>query len=112
MGMQRFHTPRADAGSRCRMTRAALLLAALGASVPCMAQGQTLQLRQLTPSSGLSSSQIQTMVQDPRGFMWFGTRKGLNRYDGATFTVYHHRVNDSTSISDSRVDASWKDSEG
>ncbi|MEP6999536.1 MAG: two-component regulator propeller domain-containing protein, partial [bacterium] len=94
------------------MTRAALLFAALSASASCLAQGQSLQLRQLTPNDGLSSSQIQTMVQDPRGFMWFGTRKGLNRYDGATFTVYHHRINDSTSIGDSRVDASWKDSDG
>ncbi|MEO8619637.1 MAG: two-component regulator propeller domain-containing protein [bacterium] len=94
------------------MTRAALLLAALSASAPCLARGQTLQFRQLTPNSGLSSSQIQTMVQDPRGFMWFGTRKGLNRYDGITFTVYHHRMSDSASIADSRVDASWKDSKG
>ena len=52
------------------------------------------------------------MVQDPHGFIWFGTRKGLNRYDGVGFTVYRHRVNDSTSIADSRVDASLRDTRG
>ena len=32
--------------------------------------------------------------------MWFGTASGLNRYDGYTFKVFHHRENDSTSLND------------
>jgi hypothetical protein len=40
---------------------------------------QKLQFRQLTPDDGLSSSRVQSIVQDSRGFMWFGTTKGLNR---------------------------------
>jgi len=112
MDMERSHNCRADAGSHIRLGRIAGLLVALSASGPGVARGQTVQFRQLTPNNGLSSSQIQTMVQDRRGFMWLGTRKGLNRYDGVSFTVYHHRLNDSTSIGDGRVDASLEDSEG
>jgi len=28
------------------------------------------------------------MLKDSRGFMWFGTQNGLNRYDGYSFTTY------------------------
>ena len=88
----------------------AMLLAAVCVGASTRADGQRLQFRQLTPDNGLSSSLIQAMAQDSRGFMWLGTRKGLNRYDGATFTVYRHRANDSTSLADSRVDAVFEDS--
>ena len=39
-------------------------------------------------NSGLSYDGISTITQDSRGFIWIGTYKGLNRYDGNTFTVY------------------------
>ena len=39
------------------------------------------------------------MLQDSRGFMWFGTEDGLNKYDGYEFTVYRHNSEDSLSIS-------------
>ena len=77
--------------------RAALsaLLLAVGVS---RADAQKLQFRQLTPDDGLSSSRVQSIVQDSRGFMWFGTTKGLNRYDGYGFAIYRHRAGDSTSL--------------
>ena len=39
-------------------------------------------------NSGLSYDGISTIMQDSRGFIWIGTYKGLNRYDGNTFKVY------------------------
>lgn len=39
---------------------------------------------------GLSSNTVYTALQDSRGFMWFGTENGLNRFDGYTFTVYRN----------------------
>lgn len=39
---------------------------------------------------GLSSNTVYTVLQDSKGFMWFGTENGLNRFDGYTFTVYHN----------------------
>ncbi|MFO7849940.1 MAG: two-component regulator propeller domain-containing protein, partial [Spirochaetia bacterium] len=38
--------------------------------------------------NGLSSLSVSSIVQDQRGFLWFGTQGGLNRYDGYEFRVY------------------------
>jgi signal transduction histidine kinase/ligand-binding sensor domain-containing protein len=42
----------------------------------------------LSSSDGLSFSSVMSILQDQRGFMWFGTRYGLDKYDGFNFTVY------------------------
>ena len=57
-----------------------------------------IRFEHLTTADGLSQSSINSMVQDRKGFLWFGTQNGLNKYDGYTFTVYHHDPDDSTSI--------------
>lgn len=36
---------------------------------------------------GLSQSNVKSIIQDSYGFMWFGTKNGLNRYDGTTIRV-------------------------
>ncbi|MEP6732529.1 MAG: two-component regulator propeller domain-containing protein [bacterium] len=61
------------------------------------------QFRQLTPDDGLASTWIKCMVRDSHGFMWIGTEKGLNRYDGAGFAIYRHRANDTTSLGDADI---------
>ncbi|MCX6120945.1 MAG: PAS domain-containing protein [Ignavibacteriales bacterium] len=48
---------------------------------------------------GLSQSSVSCILQDRKGFMWFGTVGGLNRYDGAEFIVYKNVSNDTTSLS-------------
>jgi signal transduction histidine kinase/ligand-binding sensor domain-containing protein/ActR/RegA family two-component response regulator len=37
---------------------------------------------------GLSQRWVRCIDQDKYGFMWFGTKDGLNRYDGNKFTIY------------------------
>lgn len=37
---------------------------------------------------GLSQNTVYQILQDRKGFMWFGTKEGLNRYDGLSFRVY------------------------
>ncbi len=51
-------------------------------------QVQNLVFEHLTVEQGLSSSSVYAILQDRRGFMWFGTNNGLNKYDGYGFTVY------------------------
>jgi len=52
---------------------------------------------------GLSQVGVLDMIQDERGFMWFGTRDGLNRFDGEQFRVYRNRLADSTSLPNNTV---------
>ena len=87
----------------------AVLLIGASSIVSSGAEAQKLQFRQLTPDNGLPSSQIDAIQQDSRGFMWFGSLRGLSRYDGHSFVVYRHRNDDATSLADNRVNALYED---
>lgn len=52
------------------------------------------QFEYIGVADGLSSNSITNIFQDRRGFLWFGTLEGLNRYDGYTFTIFRHDVQD------------------
>jgi len=67
------------------------------------AQPSKHQFSQLHISSGLSHNQINSILKDKQGFMWFGTLSGLNRYDGYKFKVFKHTANDSTTINDDNI---------
>jgi ligand-binding sensor domain-containing protein len=54
----------------------------------------------ITTEQGLPSDAAEAVIEDSRGFMWFGTQSGLCRYDGYSMLVYHEDDLDSTSISD------------
>ncbi len=66
----------------------------------------------LTKQHGLSDSTVEAIVEDHRGFMWFGTPDGLNRYDAHTFAVYRHDPGDPRSLSDSYVLSLLEDNSG
>lgn len=61
---------------------------------------------------GLSQQSVQAIFQDSKGFMWFGTQEGLNRYDGVKFTVYKPEINNPYSISDTWIEAITEDESG
>ncbi|WDF80609.1 two-component regulator propeller domain-containing protein [Mucilaginibacter sp. KACC 22773] len=67
------------------------------------AQNSQYQFSRLNISNGLSHNQVNCIFKDPKGFMWFGTASGLNRYDGYTFKVFKHDVNNKYSINDDYV---------
>jgi len=60
---------------------------------------RNLKFTHLTTNDGLSQGYVTAILHDRRGFMWFATRDGLNRYDGNTFVVYKNNPNDPTSLS-------------
>lgn len=73
---------------------------------------QHVKFARLDINSGLSQNHIMCMVQDSRGFMWFGTRDGLNKYDGYRFTIYKNDAKDSTSIGNNFIVSIVEDSKG
>ena len=72
--------------------------------------GQETVFNHITVENGLSSNSVLAIAQDARGFMWYGTRTGLCRYDGTHFRVYRSDVNDSTSITNNNINALFCDS--
>ncbi|WP_031426764.1 hybrid sensor histidine kinase/response regulator transcription factor [Flavimarina sp. Hel_I_48] len=61
-------------------------------------QGQSHSFHHYRVEDGLSHNSVVSMLQDERGFMWFGTKDGLNRFDGYSYKVFQHKAGDSTSI--------------
>jgi len=53
---------------------------------PCYGKGKTFIT--INEENGLSQRWVRCIHQDRYGFMWFGTKDGLNRYDGYEFTIY------------------------
>lgn len=64
-----------------------------------LAQDNDLIFQRFSIQQGLSHNSILCMIQDRRGFLWFGTYDGLNRFDGYQFKEYNHDYQDTTSIS-------------
>ncbi len=54
-------------------------------------------------NDGLSNNQINCILKDNKGFMWFGTMSGLNRFDGYNFKIFRHDLRDTNSISNNFV---------
>ena len=83
-------------------------VSARGAHVPV----KHLKFSHLTTNDGLSQGYVTAILQDRRGFMWFATRDGLNRYDGNTFVVYKNNPNDPTSLSSNFLQDLIEDANG
>ncbi len=52
---------------------------------------------------GLSNNAVMCSMQDHHGFMWFGTRDGLNRYDGINFKVFRYNASNPKSIGSNAI---------
>ncbi|WP_448697484.1 two-component regulator propeller domain-containing protein [Mucilaginibacter sp. AW1-3] len=69
-------------------------------SVSLKAQHDQFQFSRLDINNGLSHNWVTCIMKDSKGFMWFGTLSGLNKYDGYKFKVFKHSVSDTTSLND------------
>src|ERR1700712_3079152 len=82
--------------------------------IPFLASSQSKRLKfeHLQTDAGLSQSNVISIFQDSRGFMWFGTRDGLNKYDGYKFTVYKYDADNENSLSHNTVQDIAEDRDG
>ncbi len=96
------------------LARVLPVAALLGACLTARGQVRPSELlfHRISTDEGLSQSVVLCVIQDNRGFMWFGTEDGLNRYDGHNFVTYRHDPIDSNSLSSSYIWALHEDRDG
>ena len=67
--------------------------------VSATGQAPLLHFAKITSGNGLSNNKVNAIHQDRRGFIWFGTDDGLNRFDGNNFTIFRNQPGNAYSIS-------------
>ena len=80
-----------------------ILCCTLALHVTSFSQINSLKFTRLNTSNGLSQNSVFAIEKDYKGFMWFGTYEGLNKYDGYKFTVYKHSPENAASISGNSI---------
>jgi signal transduction histidine kinase/ligand-binding sensor domain-containing protein/CheY-like chemotaxis protein/AraC-like DNA-binding protein len=82
--------------------------------LPMVMSGQVEQMKyaRYTIDNGLSQNMVQAVLEDRQGFMWFGTKDGLNRFDGHNFLVYRNEPGNAKSLSNNDITAIYEDKAG
>ncbi|GAA4232832.1 two-component regulator propeller domain-containing protein [Postechiella marina] len=73
---------------------------------------KNLNFKNISTKDGLSQRSVISILQDNEGFLWFGTRYGLNKYDGVNFKVYNYNSEDENSLSHNRITEITLDNQG
>lgn len=82
----------------------------IAAALPVYAQNAVhYYFRTMDIRDGLSQNTVYQILQDRKGFMWFGTKDGLNRYDGISFRVYKK---ENSGLGKNFITALYEDHEG
>ena len=86
-----------------RLLVTALVIFTLWCSEPLAAQRRNIRFERISIEHGLSQGTVNCMLQDRKGFMWFGTQDGLDRYDGLRFEALAHDPDDPTTLNDNWI---------
>lgn len=76
------------------------------------AQKTDYYFKHLSVQDGLSQNTVNAILQDRKGFMWFGTKDGLNRYDGLSFQKYKKNARSRADLGNDFITTLYEDSEG
>ena len=87
-----------------------LLLAA--AAPRLLSQEVEPRFRRYGVDNGISQNNIYTILQDRRGFIWFGTQDGLNRFDGFNFRIFKPSSDDPFGVSNPYLVSMVEDRDG
>ena len=66
-------------------------------------RAQSIHFDRLDINDGLSQNTVTSIIQDDKGFMWFGTKDGLCRYDGKSFKTFMHDPRLTTGLGNSLI---------
>lgn len=72
----------------------------------------SVKFQRLGIEDGLSQSSVFSIVQDKRGFLWFATQDGLNRYDGKEFRIFRNDLSNPKSLSYDYIRVLYVDRDG
>lgn len=75
-------------------------------------KSQSRRFKYLTSADGISQSEVYTFLEDSRGFIWFGTVDGLNKYDGYHIEIFNTNINDPHSLSNNTIRSLAEDNLG
>jgi signal transduction histidine kinase/ligand-binding sensor domain-containing protein len=75
-------------------------------------EGTDIRFTRLSLAQGISQTRVEAIVQDDRGFMWFGTQYGANRYDGHEFRSFRHIDGEARSLCGVYIRTLFEDREG
>ncbi len=92
--------------------RSLLLVPLCVQPVDLLARGNPTRFDIISQQDGLSQRTVNCIHQDKKGFMWFGTQDGLNRYDGYRIVIFKHDRDKAATLSDNWVEAIVEDSDG
>lgn len=84
-----------------------LLTILLGMAV--FSYGQSYQFRHYQVEHGLSYNSVISSLQDKKGFLWFGTKDGLNRFDGYSFKIFRNDPDQPGSIGSNFIHSLFED---
>ena len=73
---------------------------------------QSRRFTHLTSEDGISQSEVYSFLKDSRGFVWFGTIDGLNRYDGYNIEVFNTKRNEPHTLSNNTIRSMVEDHAG
>ena len=90
----------------------AIIVILTGFSVRANISPDIYTFNQISIEEGLSQSTVVATAQDADGFIWIGTRDGLNKYDSRKFVVYKHDPEDKNSLSANSIYCLLTDSKG
>lgn len=85
--------------------RLVVSLGFLVTAISGFAQSGNYKFTRIDANKGLSHNQVNCLFKDSRGYMWFGTASGLNRFNGYNIKVYRNDVRDSATLADNQINS-------
>ena len=73
------------------------------------AQFQQMKFDHLSVDNGLSNNIVKCVLRDSKGYLWVGTGRGLNRYDGDRFKLFEYSESDTNSLSYNYINSIYED---